>query len=64
MSVNALFMRLGLLNVKEDACRQATRTTSGAAEDVAIVGQVVYLPMLMHQMSCDTVPGHNYRDYR
>jgi hypothetical protein len=26
--------------------------------DVAFIGQVVYLPVLMHQMSRDTIPDH------
>jgi hypothetical protein len=44
--------------MKEDASRQATRKTPRVAENVAFIGRVVYLPMLMHQLSCDTVPNH------
>jgi hypothetical protein len=50
----------------EDACRQATRRTSGVAEEVAFIGGVVALPMLMHQMSHDkslTIPRGIIDDY-
>jgi hypothetical protein len=58
MSVKTSFTRYGNWNVNKDACRHATRTTPGVAEDVAFIGRVVDLTILMYQMSRDTIPDH------